>query len=111
MKELIKIIKELDERNFAPGNEDRHYKKGEKNFKIEPIDLIDSQRLPGSEANVIRYICRHPRKGKEIDIFKAIWYCIRILKRDYSEIFNKKEEEIKDQLKEDIYYSIPLETD
>ena len=36
-----------------------------------------------AEGNVLKYICRHSKKGKAEDIRKAIHYCEMILERDY----------------------------
>ena len=36
-----------------------------------------------AEGNIIKYICRHPKKGRKEDILKAIHYCEMILERDY----------------------------
>jgi len=36
-----------------------------------------------AEGNAIKYICRHPHKGKQEDIKKAIHYLQMILERDY----------------------------
>ena len=57
-----------------------HYKK----FKIQPAEFINENKLPFAEGNAIKYICRHPLKGKEIDIKKAILYLEMILERDYA---------------------------
>ena len=57
-----------------------HYKK----FKIQPAEFINENKLPFAEGNAIKYICRHPLKGKEKDIKKAIHYLEMILERDYS---------------------------
>ena len=56
-----------------------HYKK----FAIQPSQFINKNKLQFAEGNVIKYICRHPEKGKAEDIKKAIHYCEMILARDY----------------------------
>ncbi len=57
----------------------QHYKI----FKIQPSQFINANKLQFAEGNVIKYICRHPHKGKKEDILKAIHYCEMILERDY----------------------------
>ena len=47
-----------------------HYKK----MKVQPAYFINENKLPFAEGNAIKYICRHPYKGKEQDIKKAIHY-------------------------------------
>jgi hypothetical protein len=56
-----------------------HYK----DFKIQPSQFINKNELPFAEGNVIKYICRHTKKGKKEDILKAIHYCEMIIERDY----------------------------
>lgn len=48
---------------------------------IEVIDFLLDQKLDWCSSNAIKYICRAPYKGKEInDIQKAIWYLERRIK-------------------------------
>ena len=54
-------------------------------FKIQPAEFINQNRLLFAEGNAIKYICRHSRKGKQYDIKKAIHYLEMILERDYGE--------------------------
>ena len=56
-----------------------HYK----NFKIQPSQFINENRLPFAEGSAIKYICRHAAKGKAQDIDKAIHYLEMIKERDY----------------------------
>ena len=56
-----------------------HYK----NFKIQPSQFINENRLPFAEGSAIKYICRHAAKGKKQDIDKAIHYLEMIKERDY----------------------------
>ena len=56
-----------------------HYK----SMKIQPAHFINEKKLPYSEGNAIKYICRHKKKGKKKDIEKAIHYLQMILERDY----------------------------
>ena len=84
MNKFVEIVTTFDERKAAPGNEDSHY---DYTATIQPQDLIDSLKLYSAEANIVKLVCRHPKKGKLQDILKAIWFCIRIIKRDYYEEF------------------------
>ena len=68
-----------------------HYKQ----FVIQPSQFINKNKLQFAEGNVIKYICRHPHKGKKEDILKAIHFLEMILERDYKEI--EKPKEIKPQ--------------
>ena len=52
-------------------------------FKIQPAKFINDNKLLFAEGNAIKYICRHPHKGKKEDILKAIHYLEMILERDY----------------------------
>ena len=56
-----------------------HYK----DFKIQPAQFINANNLSFAEGNIIKYICRHRKKGRKEDILKAIHYCEMILERDY----------------------------
>ena len=58
----------------------KHYK----NFRIQPAEFINENKLLFAEGNAIKYICRHSAKGKEQDIRKAIHYLEMILERDYN---------------------------
>ena len=57
----------------------RHYI----SFKIQPSKFINDNKLLFAEGNAIKYICRHPHKGKKDDILKAIHYLEMIIERDY----------------------------
>ena len=59
----------------------KHYRN---NFRIQPAEFINENKLLFAEGNAIKYICRHSVKGKEQDIEKAIHYLKMILERDYS---------------------------
>ena len=39
----------------------KHYK----NFKIQPAEFINENKLLFAEGNAIKYICRHLTKGKK----------------------------------------------
>ena len=57
----------------------KHYR----NMKIQPAHSINENKLLFAEGNAIKYICRHPHKGKKDDILKAIHYLEMIIERDY----------------------------
>ena len=43
--------------------------------KIEVIDFLLDQKLDWCSGNVVKYVCRAPYKGKELnDLRKARWY-------------------------------------
>ena len=52
-------------------------------MKIQPAEFINENKLLFAEGNAIKYICRHPHKGKKDDILKAIHYLEMIIERDY----------------------------
>ena len=52
-------------------------------FKTQPSKFINDNKLLFAEGNAIKYICRHPHKGKKDDILKAIHYLEMIIERDY----------------------------
>ena len=53
-------------------------------FEIQPAEFINKNRLLFAEANAIKYICRHSKKGGIQDIDKAIHYLEMVKERDYS---------------------------
>ena len=53
------------------------------NFKIQPAEFINKNKLLFAEGNAIKYICRHPHKGGIQDIEKAIHYLEMVKERDY----------------------------
>ena len=59
-------------------------------FKIQPAEFINQNKLLFAEGNAIKYICRHSRKGKQYDIKKAIHYLEMILERDYGEFIQRR---------------------
>lgn len=58
-----------------------HYK----DMAIQPVEFIDSNKIPFLEGNVIKYICRHANKNGAQDIRKVIHYCELILELRYGE--------------------------
>ena len=59
----------------------QHYQK----FKIQPSKFVVENKLLFPEGCAIKYICRHPFKGKKEDLLKAIHFIEMIIERDYSE--------------------------
>lgn len=52
----------------------------------ETIDVIEAWELPYHLGNVVKYVSRSKRKGKELeDLKKAAWYLDRYIKRLESE--------------------------
>ena len=49
----------------------KHYK----NFKIQPIEFITSNKLNFIQGCVIKYICRYNKKNGNEDLDKVIQYC------------------------------------
>lgn len=57
-----------------PVKKPRHYNAG----KIEVIDFIEDQQLGYHLGNVVKYVCRAPHKGEELqDLKKGAWYLQR----------------------------------
>ena len=50
-------------------------------FVIQPAEFINKNRLLSAEGNVIKYILRHPYKGKKDDLLKAKHYIDMIIDR------------------------------
>ena len=53
------------------------------NFKIQPSKFVVENKLLFPEGCAIKYICRHPHKGKKQDLLKAIHFIEMIIERDY----------------------------
>jgi hypothetical protein len=53
------------------------------NFKIQPSKFVVENKLLFPEGSAIKYICRHPHKGKKQDLLKAIHFIEMIIERDY----------------------------
>ena len=66
-----------------------HYRR----MKIQPSKFVIENKLLFPEGNVIKYICRHPYKGRKEDLEKAKHFIDMIIERDYSE---EESEEIKE---------------
>lgn len=56
-----------------------HYK----HFPIQPAEFIHTNNIPYLEGNVIKYICRHNRKGGLEDLLKAKHYIDIIINLEY----------------------------
>tara|TARA_R100001086_G_scaffold245508_1_gene176506 strand:- start:438 stop:656 length:219 start_codon:yes stop_codon:yes gene_type:complete len=56
-----------------------HYK----DCPIQPIDYIVDNGLGWCEGNIVKYITRHNKKGREEDIKKVIHYAELLLEKKY----------------------------
>lgn len=56
-----------------PVHRPAHYTQG----KIEVMDFILDQKLGWAEGNVVKYVCRAPFKGKQIEDLKKAMECLR----------------------------------
>jgi hypothetical protein len=84
--EDLEKFNELWKRFYETVEEDNLWNKGSlhyRNFKIQPSQFINMNKLQFAEGNVIKYVCRHQLKGKKDDIQKAIHYLEMIKDRDY----------------------------
>lgn len=54
-----------------------HYQKNE----IQPIDIIDANKLGFYEGNIIKYVLRYKNKNGIEDLKKAKWYLDRMIER------------------------------
>lgn len=50
---------------------------------IQPVVFINKNNIPYCEGCIIKYACRHKKKGGRVDIEKLIHYAEMILERDY----------------------------
>ena len=57
----------------------KHYRK----MKIQPSKFVIENKMLFPEGCAIKYICRHPHKGKKEDLLKAIHFIEMIIERDY----------------------------
>jgi len=62
----------------AAGN---HYQK----FSIQPAEFIIKNDIPGAEASIIRYVCRHADKNGIEDLRKACQYLEMLAEIKYGE--------------------------
>ena len=56
-----------------------HYAK----YVIQPSKFVVENKLLFPEGCAIKYICRHPFKGKKEDLLKAIHFIEMMIERDY----------------------------
>jgi hypothetical protein len=61
--------------NKTPGNEDDHY-----SGEYQPIDFIRDNGLSFNLGSIIKYLCRHKKKGGRLDLQKAEWYIRRTIR-------------------------------
>lgn len=66
-----------------------HYK-GLGDKDIQPIDLIEAQKLGFHAGNVVKYVCRFTRKGGLDDLTKALWYLNRFIELEVNDDENPK---------------------
>ena len=57
---------------------DSHYQKNE----IQPIDIIDANKLGFYEGNIIKYVLRYKNKNGIEDLKKAKWYLDRMIEKN-----------------------------
>jgi len=57
-----------------------HYK----DCKIQPVEYILANSLSYCEANIVKYITRHHKKGGRQDVEKVIHYAELLLEQEYS---------------------------
>lgn len=50
---------------------------------IQPIEFITKNNLGFIEGNIVKYICRHRKKGKANDLRKVIHYARLLLNLEY----------------------------
>ena len=65
-------------------------------FKIQPSKFVIENKMLFPEGCAIKYICRHPHKGKKEDLLKAKHYIDMAIDRDYPQ---KKERKSNDWIK------------
>jgi hypothetical protein len=56
-----------------------HYK----DFAIQPIDFVIGNKLGFCEGNIIKYVCRHKKKGGLEDLLKARHYLDLLIEGEY----------------------------
>lgn len=76
-KEIIEEIKSALQKQEG-GN---HYK----DFAIEPVVFIQKNGLGFCEGNIIKYVCRHRKKGGIEDLRKAKHYLEILAELEYGE--------------------------
>lgn len=71
-------MKEMATNKQIGGN---HYK----NYPIQPIEFILQNKIGFCEANAIKYLCRHRKKGGLQDLEKAKHYIDLLIEQEYGE--------------------------
>lgn len=57
-----------------------HYKD---DYVIQPIEFLQKNKIPPCEANIVKYVCRHRKKGGKGDLLKAKHYLEILLEMEY----------------------------
>jgi len=68
---------DLAPRDYQPGGD--HYRE----LCVQPIDFVLKNKLGFCEGNVIKYICRHKKKGGLEDLLKARHYIDLLIAEEY----------------------------
>ena len=76
---LDEVFVELDDLEISgdrgsPGNEDLHYR-----GTVQPIDLIEAQKLNFAEGNIVKLVCRYKAKAGLLDLGKIVFYTYRLM--------------------------------
>jgi hypothetical protein len=58
-----------------------HYKQ----FVVEPLEFLARNRIPFTEGNIIKYVCRHRFKGGLEDLKKAMHYLQVLIETEYGD--------------------------
>ena len=77
MEELASRAVRQDPFKVQEGGE--HYKE----MRIQPAEFIHANNVPYLEGCVIKYLCRHRRKGGKLDLLKAKHYIDLIIELEY----------------------------
>ena len=77
MEQLAGKAIKTDPFSYQEGGE--HYLK----MKIQPTEFFHANDIPFLEGCVIKYLCRHRRKGGKLDLLKAKHYIDLIIELEY----------------------------
>ena len=55
-----------------------------KDMAIQPMEFLQKNRLTWCEANIIKYVCRHHKKGGIKDLLKAMHYLESLIEMEYN---------------------------
>ena len=75
-KKVKKGLKALDHQEGGT-----HYKQ----FQIEPLEFLARNRIPFTEGNIVKYVCRHRFKGGLEDLKKAMHYLQVLIETEYGD--------------------------